>query len=100
MHHVFADEKPFKGKEVYFTNVAMNEEMIKQQKPSVKKHVMEVGVVESAKVLDHQQKKKLAVWFAYALDPFTIKVKPDMKGKPLIISAKSSKSVNVASLVN
>ena len=62
---------------------------------------METGTAESAKVLNQQQKKKLVVRFADTLEPFTIKVKPNMKkGKPLIIFVKSSKLVNLASAVN
>ena len=91
VHRVFVDEKPFNGKEVYFTDAAMYEEMIKQQKSSVKKHAVETSTSELDKVSNHQQKKKLVVRFADTPEPFTIKVKLDMKkGKPLIISAKSS----------
>ena len=57
VHHVFVDKKPFKGKEVYFTDVAMYEE----RTPNVKKHVGETSTAESAKVLSQQQKKKLVV---------------------------------------
>ena len=79
----------------------MYEERSKQQKPNAKKSSVEASMAESAKVSDHQQRKKLVVRFADTPEPITIKVKPDMKkGKPLIIPAKSSKSVNVASLIN
>ena len=41
------------------------------------------------------------VWFVDTPEPFTIKVKPDTKkGKPLVISTKSSESINAASLVS
>ena len=59
VHRVFGDKKPFKGKEVYFTNAAMYEE----RKPSMKKPVVQTNTTESAKVMGQQQKKKLVVRF-------------------------------------
>ena len=79
----------------------MYEEMIKQQKLSVKKPPVEASTAESTKVLNHQQKKKLVVRFADTPEPFMIKVKPDRKkSKPLIIFAKYSKLINVASAID
>ena len=97
VHRVFANKKPFKGKKVYFTDATTYEE----RKPSVKKPIVETSTTESSKAMGQQQKKKLVVRFANTLEPLKIKVKPDMKkSKHLIISAKSSKLVNVASPVN
>ena len=97
VNHVFADEKPFKGKEVYFTDTAMFEGM----KPSTKKPTVEPSITKSSKTIGQQQKKKLVVRLADKTEPFKVKVKFDRKkSKPLIISIKSSKSVNVASPVN
>ena len=47
VHRVFADEKPFKGKKVYFTDAAMYEE----KRPSVKEPTVEINTAESSKVL-------------------------------------------------
>lgn len=97
MHRVFANKKHFKGKEVYFTDAAVYE----KRKPSMKKLVVKTSTVKLAKILSQQQKKKLVVRFADTPEPFTIKVKHDMKkSKPLVISAKTSKTVNVASPTN
>lgn len=58
-------------------------------------------MVESAKISVQLQKKKLVVRLTDTPEPFMIKVKLDTKkGKPLVISTKSSNSVNTASLVN
>ena len=97
MHHVFADEKPFKGKEVYFTDAVMYE----VKRPSVKKPTVETNTAESSKAIGQQQKKKLAVRFTDKPEPFKVKVKLNReKSKHLIISTKPFKSVNVASLVD
>lgn len=62
----------------------------------MKKAAAGTDLVEPVKVSVHQKKKKLVVRFIDTPEPFTIKVKSDVKkGKPLIISAKSSKSDNV-----
>ena len=75
--------------------------MYEERKPGLQKAVLETDTAESTKAMGQQQKKKLVVWFVDTPEPFTIKVKSDMKKtKHLIISAKSSKSVNVASSVN
>ena len=97
VHRVFADEKPFKGKEVYFTDTVM----YKEKKHSVKKPTMGTSTSESSKTMCQQQKKKPVVRFIDKPEPFKVKVQPDReKSKPLIISTKSSKSVNVAYPVN
>ena len=49
VHRVFADEKPFKGKEVYFTNAAMYEE----KKHCVKKTMTEIGIAEWSSLRIH-----------------------------------------------
>ena len=57
----------------------------------MRKPVVKASIAESPKALIHQQKKKLVDQFADTPESFTINVKPDMKkGKPLIISVKSS----------
>ncbi|XXG41783.1 hypothetical protein AAC387_Pa01g2181 [Persea americana] len=94
VHRVFADAKPFKGKEVYFPDAAMYE----KRRSGVKKPTMETNTAESFKAISQWQKEKLAVRLTDKPKPFKVKVKPVMeKNKPLIISTKSSKSVNVAS---
>ena len=50
VHRIFTDEKPFKGKEVYFTDTAMHEE----RKPSAKKPTIETSTVESSKAMGKQ----------------------------------------------
>ena len=74
VHRVFADEKPFKGKEVYFTDTAIYEE----REPNVKKPIVGTSTAESAKVMSQQQKKKLVVRFADTTKPFTIKMSRQM----------------------
>ncbi|XXG41782.1 hypothetical protein AAC387_Pa01g2180 [Persea americana] len=90
----YEDAKPFKGKEVYFPDAAMYE----KRRSGVKKPTMETNTAESFKAISQWQKEKLAVRLTDKPKPFKVKVKPVMeKNKPLIISTKSSKSVNVAS---
>lgn len=97
VHHVFVDEKPFKGNGVHFTDAAMYEEKMR----NVKKPIVETSIEESSKAIGQRQKEKLVVRFADKPEPFKVKVKPDReKNKPLVISTKSSKSVNATSPVD
>ena len=50
VHRVFTDKRPSKGKEVYFTDVAMYEE----RKPSAKKPIVETSTAESSKTKGQQ----------------------------------------------
>ena len=98
VHRIFANEKPFKGKEVYFTNVAMYQKRSEPQRADKKKSLVEVGMAKPAKISVQRQKKKLVVRFADTPEPFVINVKPNTKkGKLLVISTKSFKSINAAS---
>ena len=69
-----------------------------QQKPSFVEHARTPA---KEMTIQQQKKKKLVVWFADAPEPLVIKVKLDTKnGKPLVITIKSSKSVNAASSID
>ena len=75
--------------------------MYEERRPSVKKPTVETSTAKSSKAICQWQKEKPVVQFADKYEPFKVKVKPDReKTKPLIISTKSSKSVNVASPVD